>query len=69
LPLSNSPRAWEGLLLVTDHSTGKAAMITQWEGETAMQASNSLRQEQLAKMAPLVVGAATTEVYEVVAKA
>ena len=54
---------------MADRSTGKVVMITQWEGEAAMQESLSLRQEQLAKVAPLVVGPATTKVYEVVTRA
>jgi len=59
---------FQGLLMLADRSTGKVVMMTQWEGEAAMQASNSLRQEQLAKLAYLVVGPATTEVYEVVTR-
>jgi quinol monooxygenase YgiN len=60
---------FQGLLMLADRPTGKVVMIAQWESEAAMQASNSLRQEQLAKVAPLVVGAVSTEVYEVIAKA
>jgi len=62
-------QGFQGLLMLADRATGKVVMITQWEGDAAMQASNSLRQEQLAKLAHLVVGPATTEVYEVVTRA
>jgi len=61
-------QGFQGLLFLTDRSTGKVVMISQWEGDAGMQASNSLRQEQLAKVAPLVVGHVITEVFEVLAK-
>jgi quinol monooxygenase YgiN len=61
-------QGFQGLLMLADRPTGKVVMITQWEGDAAMHASNSLRQEQLARVAHLVVGPATTEVYEVVTK-
>jgi quinol monooxygenase YgiN len=67
-PVQQSP-GFKGLLLLADRPTGKVVMITQWETEAAMQASNSLRQEQLAQVAPLLVGAVSTETYEVLAQA
>lgn len=56
-------------LLLADRATGKATMVTVWESEAAMQASNPLRQETLAQVAPLLVGAVSTETYEVLAQA
>jgi quinol monooxygenase YgiN len=61
-------QGFQGLLFLADRSTGKVVMISQWEGDAAMEASNSLRQEQLAKVAPMVVGPVITEVFEVLAK-
>jgi quinol monooxygenase YgiN len=60
---------FQSALLLADRATGKATMVTVWESEAAMQASNPLRKEQIAKFAPLIVGAVSTEVYEVVARA
>jgi len=61
-------QGFQGFLLLADRSTGKVVMISQWEGDAGMQASNSGRQEFLAKVAPLVVGPVTTEVFEVLAE-
>ncbi len=61
-------QGFQGFLLLADRSTGKVVMISQWEGDAGMQASNSGRQEYLAKVAPLVVSPVTTEVFEVLAK-
>ena len=61
-------QGFKGLLLLVDRSTGKFVAIVQWESDAAMHAGNSLRQEYLAKMAPLVVGPVTTEVFEVLAR-
>lgn len=58
-----------GLLLLGDRTTGKTVMVSQWETEADMLASNNLREEGLAKIAPLATGAPTTDVFEVLARA
>ena len=60
---------FKGLLLLADRTTGKGQLVALWETEAAMQASNSLRQELPAKMAPLLVDTPTAEIYEVLAQA
>lgn len=55
-------------LFLADRATGKVTMVTVWEREAAMQESLPLRQEALAQVAPLLVGAVSTETYEVLAQ-
>jgi heme-degrading monooxygenase HmoA len=62
-------KGFGGLLFLADRTTGKTMMVTQWETEADMLASNSLREEGLAKVAPLVTGAPSTDVFEVLARA
>jgi quinol monooxygenase YgiN len=59
---------FQSALFLADRATGKATMVTVWETEAARQASLSLRQEALAQVAPLLVGAVSTETYEVLAQ-
>jgi quinol monooxygenase YgiN len=69
IPTLKQANGFKGLLLLADRATGKGQLVALWESEAAMEASNSLRQEVLAKAAPLLVGAPTAEVYEVLAPA
>jgi quinol monooxygenase YgiN len=62
-------KGFHGLLLLIDRGTGKTVMVTQWETEADMLASNSLREEGLAKVAPLMTGAPATDVFEVLIRA
>lgn len=62
-------KGFNGLLFLADRATGKTVMVTQWETEADMLASNSLREEGLAKVAPLMTGAPSTDVYEVLVRA
>jgi len=61
-------QGFQGLLILADRSTGKVVAISQYEGDAALQAGDSSRQELLARVAPLMVGPVTTEVFEVLAK-
>jgi quinol monooxygenase YgiN len=67
VPASMKTQGFRGALGLADHSTGKAIAITLRETVADMQATESsgFLQEQFAKIAPLLAGTPTIEVYEV----
>jgi heme-degrading monooxygenase HmoA len=67
VPASRQTQGFEGVLGLGNHSTGKAIAITVREAIADMRATESsgFIQEQFAKVAPLLVGMPSVEVYEV----
>ena len=68
LPAARQQRGFKGALGLVDPSTGKGMSITLWETEADAQASGTntpYLQEQLAKVASLMVAAPVVETYEV----
>ena len=69
LPEARQQRGFKGALGLVDRSTGKGMSITLWETEADAQASGTntpYLQEQLAKVASVLVAAPSIETYEVV---
>ena len=68
LPTAQQAPGNKGVLLLTDRGTGKAIMVSFWETEADMRASESERgyyQEQLAKYMPFFTVPPVREDYEV----
>ena len=68
IPATKQAKGFKGLLSLGDRTTGKGLTIGLWETEADMQASLGLRQEQMAKLAPLLAGTPSIETYEVIAQ-
>ena len=66
-PAIKQQHGFLGLTDLFDRATGKVMLITRFETEADMQAgmSNGFVQQQLAKIAPLIVGTPNIESYEV----
>jgi quinol monooxygenase YgiN len=60
-------KGFKNLLVLTDRATGTGLVISVWETEADMKASESSGhyQQQAAKLAHLLVGAPSFETYEV----
>ena len=70
IPAMKSAKGLKHLFALTDRATGKGLVITIWETEADMKASESsgLYQQQAAKLAPLLAGMPSFETYEVTAQ-
>lgn len=71
VPALKHAKGFKSLLALTDRATGKGLVIALWETEAEMQASQTsgLYQEQMMKMAHLLVGMPSVETYEVTVQA
>ena len=71
VPALKHAKGFTSLLALTDRATGKGLVIALWETEAAMQASQTsgLYQEQVAKLAHLLVSMPSVETYEVTVQA
>ena len=58
----------KGVLLMADRTSGKIVMVTLWETAAAMEASNTVRDTLLARVAALGATMTSTEVVEVLAQ-
>jgi len=68
-PAIKQQQGFLGFTDLIDRNTGKVMLITRFETEADMQAGmrNGFVQQQLAKLAPLIVGTPTVDSYEVLA--
>ena len=71
IPAAKAQHGFKGLVLLTDASTSKAMIVSQWasEADRAASESNGFLREQLAKLAFLVAGPPSTERFEISAHA
>jgi quinol monooxygenase YgiN len=70
IPVVRQQHGFLGFTQMIDRTTGNVRFITRFETEASMQAgfSNGFMQQQLAKLATVIVaGTATSEAYEVLA--
>ena len=67
MPAAKTQKGFKGLLLLTDPTTSKAMIVSQWatEADRTASESNGFLQEQLAKLKSLVAGPPTTERFEI----
>ncbi|HLW03616.1 MAG TPA: hypothetical protein VKT82_33525 [Ktedonobacterales bacterium] len=70
VPALKQAKGFKALLALTNRATGKGLVIAMWETEAEMQASQTsgLYQEQMMKMAHVLVGMPSFETYEVMAQ-
>ena len=66
-PALKQAKGFKTLLVLADRATGKGLVITLWETEAELQASQTsgLYQEQAAKLAQLLASMSSVETYEV----
>jgi quinol monooxygenase YgiN len=66
IPSARQQPGFKGARLLTDERTGKALLVTIWESEADLIASETSGyfSEQVAKFAPLFASAPVREVYE-----
>ena len=71
VPAARRQPGFEGLTLLSDFETGKSIIITFWESEADMQASETsgYYREQLGKIAGVITGSPVRESYEVTVQA
>lgn len=67
VPAAKEQPGFKGLTLLSDFDTGKSIVITFWDSEADMQASETsgYYQEQLGKIASVIAGPPVRESYEV----
>ena len=71
IPAARMQHGFKSLVLLTDASTGKAMIVSQWasEADRAASESNGFLREQLAKLGTFVAGPPSTERFEITAHA
>ena len=67
IPAAEAQKGFKGLLLLTDPTTSKAMIVSQWatEADRTASESNGFLREQLAKLGAFVAGPPTTERFEI----
>ena len=67
VPAIRQQQGFTSFMSLVDRTTGKAMLITVFETEADMRAglNNGFVQQQIAKIAPFLAGAPTSEFYEV----
>ncbi|MFZ5509574.1 MAG: antibiotic biosynthesis monooxygenase family protein [Pseudomonadota bacterium] len=67
MPAAKEQKGFKGAYLLTDPGTGKGISVTLWESEADLKASETsgYYQQQIAKLAPVLAGPPTREVFEV----